>query len=126
MAKIKEPTKREKFAMLLPLVEGDEMLTKFVEHEIELLEAKSSKGSSKKSLEQEKFIDLIRDVLAECADEVGMQCGAIAKDERLASFEWADGKPTSSQRVSAMLKKMITAEDVVKTEVKGVSYFRLA
>ena len=122
--KVKEPTKREKFAMLLPMIEGNEMLTEFVKHEIELLEAKSSKGNAKKNEEQEAFMDILRDILAEKPNPV--QCGEIAKDERALAFAWKDGKVTSPQRVSAMLKKMVTAEDVVKTEVKGVSYFALA
>jgi hypothetical protein len=55
-----------------------------------------------------------------------MQCGAIAKDERAATFAWKDGKETSSQRVSAMLKKLVDKGDVVKTTDKKVTYFRLA
>ena len=122
----KKITKREKFEMVLKMVEGNDMLTEFINHEIELLENKSSKGSAKKSEEQEQFIDLIRDVLSECNDVKGMQCGAITKDERIASFKWADGKETSSQRVSAMLKKMKDSGDVVAVSDKKVTYFHLA
>ena len=122
----KKITKREKYEMLLDVVKGNDMLTEFINHEIELLTKKSSNGSAKKSEEQEKFIDLIRDVLAECADVRGMQCGAIAKDSRIAEFKWADGKETSSQRVSAMLKKMKDCGDVVTVTDKKVTYFSLA
>ena len=110
--------------MVLKMVEGNEMLTEFINHEIELLSNKSGKTSAKKTTEQEQFIDLIRDVLAEAPNP--MQCGAIAKDERIASFEWADKKETSPQRVSAMLKKMVDCGDVVKTTDKKVTYFALA
>ena len=120
----KKITKREKFEMVLKMVEGNEMLTEFINHEIELLSNKSGKTSAKKATEQEQFIDLIRDVLAEAPNP--MQCGAIAKDERIASFEWADKKETSPQRVSAMLKKMVDCGDVVKTTDKKVTYFALA
>ena len=120
----KKMTKREKFEMLLAKVEGDEMLTEFINHEIELLSAKASKGNAKKNAEQEAFIDLIRDVLSEAPNP--MQCGAIAKDERLLSFQWKDGNATSPQRVSAMLKKMVESGDVVKTVDKKTSYFALA
>ena len=120
----KKITKREKFEMVLKMVEGNEMLTEFINHEIELLSNKSGKTSAKKTTEQEQFIDLIRDVLAEAPNP--MQCGAIAKDERIASFEWADKKETSPQRVSAMLKKMVDCGDVVKTTDKKVTYFALA
>ena len=120
----KKMTKREKLEMLLAKVEGDEILTEFINHEIELLSAKVSKGNAKKNAEQEAFIDLIRDVLSEAPNP--MQCGAIAKDARLLGFAWKDGNATSPQRVSAMLKKMVESGDVVKTVDKKTSYFALA
>ena len=122
----KKITKREKFEMLKELVKDDVMLTEFLDHEIELLTKKASGGSAKKDEEQEAFFEVIRDILAECADAKGMQCGAITKDERAASFEWKDGKETSSQRVSAMLKKLVDKGDVVKVTDKKVTYFHLA
>ena len=122
----KKITKREKYEMLLGMVEGNDMLTEFINHEIELLTKKSSGGSAKKDEEQEAFFEVIRDILAECADVKGMQCGTIAKDARAASFEWKDKKETSSQRVSAMLKKLVDKGDVVKVTDKKVTYFRLA
>ena len=122
----KKITKREKYEMLLGMVEGNDMLTEFINHEIELLSKKSSGGSAKKDEEQEAFFEVIRDILAECADVKGMQCGAITKDERAVSFKWKDGKETSSQRVSAMLKKLVDKGDVVKVTDKKVTYFRLA
>ena len=122
----KKITKREKFEMLLKEVEGNEMLTEFINHEIELLTKKSGSSSAKRDSEVDKFLDLIRDVLAECSNALGMQCGAIAKDSRIAEFVWADKKETSPQRVSAMLKKLVDCGDVVKTVDKKVTYFRLA
>ena len=84
------------------------------------------KRQKKKDEAQEQFFDVIRDILAECADVKGMQCGAIAKDSRAAEFAWKDGKETSSQRVSAMLKKLVDKGDVVKVTDKKVTYFHLA
>ena len=120
----KKITKKEKFEMVLKAVEGNDMLTEFIAHEIELLSNKSGKASAKKTEEQDAFMDIIRDVLCESAE--GMQCGAITKDERIASFKWADGKETSSQRVSAMLKKMKDCGDVVTVTDKKATLFRLA
>ena len=122
----KKITKREKFEMVLKMVEGNDMLTEFISHEIELLSNKSSKGSAKKDEEQEAFFEVIRDILVECNHALGMQCGTIAKDERAATFAWKDGKETSSQRVSAMLTKLVAKGDVVKTTDKKTTYFRLA
>ena len=121
-------TKREKFEMAIAMAkaQGNEMLVEFFEHELELLANKSGKGSAKKSEEHEEFFEVIRDILAENSHALGMQCGAIAKDERAVNFKWKDNKETSSQRVSAMLSKMVANGDVVKTTDKKVTYFRLA
>lgn len=128
----KKMTKREKFALASAVINGNKvpteaeivMLNEFFDHEVELLEAKSSKGNAKKNDEQEAFMDIIRDVLAETPNP--MQCGAIAKNERIMDFAWKDGKATSPQRVSAMLSKMVAVGDVVKTSEKKVTYFALA
>ena len=120
----KKITKREKFEMVLALVEGNDMLTEFINHEIELLTNKASKSGDKKNEEHEAFFEVLRDVLVESANP--MTCGAILKDKRVAEFAWKDGNPSSSQRVSAMLKKLIDKGDVVKTIDKKVSYFALA
>jgi hypothetical protein len=121
----KKITKKEKFEMLLEKVADNEMLTEFINHEIELLTNKSSKGSAKKNEEHEAFFEVIRDILSESADVNGMRCNAIATHDLAKAFEWADKASTSPQRVSAMLKKMIANGDVEKVIVKGDSYFRL-
>jgi hypothetical protein len=122
----KKMTKREKYEIAIKMAEenGNDMLVEFFSHEIELLANKSGKSSAKKNTEQETFMDIIRDVLSEAPNP--MQCGAIAKDERILGFEWADGKETSPQRVSAMLKKMVDCGDVNKVVDKKITYFSLA
>ena len=122
----KKMTKREKYEIAIKMAEdnGNDMLVEFFSHEIELLTNKNGKSSAKKNTEQETFMDIIRDVLSEAPNP--MQCGAIAKDERILGFEWADGKETSPQRVSAMLKKMKDCGDVVAVTEKKITYFSLA
>ena len=122
----KKITKRDKYEMLLALVEGNEMLTDFINHEIELLQNKSSKSNAKKDEEQEAFFEVIRDILSESNHALGMQCGAVARDARALEFAWTDGNATSSQRVSSMLKKMMDKGDVIRTMDKKTTYFRLA
>lgn len=124
--KAKAPTQKQMYERIAKAMAEDKEVVAFCEKKIEQLENKSSKSSGKKSEEQEIFLDLIRDVLAECSEVKGMQCGAVAKDSRIAEFAWADGKETSSQRVSAMLKKLVDCGDVVKTTDKKITYFRLA
>lgn len=133
MATTTKITKRQKYEMLKAYVADNEMLTEFLDHEIELLTNKSSKGSTKKIAEQEAFMDVIRDVLAECGEE-GKTCAEILADERIIGFAWADNKATSSSRLTAYLTKMgePTDEhperlgDVKKVVVKKTPYFSLA
>ena len=131
MAEVKY-TQKQMFEEIIKMARGEptsipmDKVIEFAEKKIEQLANKSGKVSAKRTEEVEAFIDIVRDVLVECADVRGMQCGAIAKDKRIATFQWADGKETSSQRVSAMLKKMVESGDVVKVTDKKVTYFHLA
>lgn len=131
MAEVKY-TQKQMFEEIIKMASGKQTsipmdkVIEFAEKKIEQLANKSGKVSAKRTEEVDTFLDLIRDVLSESSNVLGMQCGAIAKDARIAEFKWADGKETSSQRVSAMLKKMAESGDVVKTTDKKVTYFRLA
>lgn len=134
MAEIKEIkyTQKQMYEAVIGMAKGEpvsipkDKVIEFAEKKLEQLANKSDKSSAKKTEEQEEFMDIIRDVLSECADVKGMQCGAIAKDNRIAEFAWADGRATSPQRVSAMLKKLVDCGDVVKVTDKKVAYFHLA
>ena len=124
-------TQKQMFEAVIAMASGENTVVpmdeviKFAEKKLTQLANKSASGSAKKDEEQEAFFEVIRDILAECNHALGMQCGAIAKDTRAATFEWKDGKETSPQRVSAMLKKLVDKGDVVKTTDKKVTYFRL-
>ena len=134
MAEIKEIkyTQKQMFEAVIKMANGEkteipmEKVVEFAEKKLEQLANKSGKTSAKRTKEVDIFLDLIRDVLAENANALGMQCGAIAKDSRIAEFAWEDGKEPSPQRVSAMLKKLVDCGDVVKTTDKKTTYFRLA
>ena len=134
MAEIKEIkyTQKQMFEEIIKMASGDpttipiDKVIEFAEKKLVQLDNKSGKVSAKRTEEVDTFLDLIRDVLSESSNVLGMQCGAIAKDSRIAEFVWADGKETSSQRVSSMLKKLVDCGDVVKTTDKKVTYFRLA
>jgi hypothetical protein len=134
MAEIKETkyTQKQMYEAVIGMARGEAVsipmgkVIEFAEKKLEQLANKSGKTSAKRTEEVDIFLDLIRDVLAESTDVKGMQCGAIAKDERIIGFAWADGKETSPQRVSAMLKKLVDCGDVVKVTDKKVSYFHLA
>lgn len=122
MAEKNKFTKRDKFEMLLRKVEGDEFLTEFINHEIELLSRKSK--STKPTPAQEDALavaDIIRDVLAESVK--GMTVGAILKDKRIAEYVKADGNSVSSQMVTAILSK--NPNDFVRTLDKKTALYSL-
>lgn len=123
--KVKAPTQKELYERIMAQMSNDSEVVAFCEKKIGQLERKTSSGNSKKDIEQTAFCDLIVDVLVEYG-EGKMKCGDILKDNRIANFEWADGKTTSSQRVSAMLKKMVDKGDIVKSTEKKDTFFSLA
>lgn len=129
--KVKAPTQKQMYEAIISLAKGEQTsipmdkVVEFAEKKIDQLARKTSSGNSKKEVEQTSFCDLIVDVIVESANGK-LKCGEILKDARIAEFEWADGKPTSSQRVSAMLKKMVDKGDLVKSTEKKETFFSLA
>lgn len=123
MAEIKRTQKMD-YTDLMGLAESANRpdLVEFCEKKIAQLDKK--RATAKADEEKEAFQDVIRDVLIENGKP--MKCGEVLADERIATFAWKDGKKTSSQRVTSHLKQMITAGDVVKSSVKGESFFTLA
>lgn len=121
--KVKAPTQKEMYERIIAQTEDKEIVA-FCEKKIEQLARKASSGGDKKNEEHEEFMDIIRDILSE-SESGKMKCGDILRDERAANFEWKDGKATSSQRVSAILKKMVDKGDVAKVTDKKDTLFYL-
>lgn len=118
-AKVKAPTKKENFEGIRQFLEdnGKSDWADVMAHEIELLERKISKGNPVKTAEQNDVIEKIKDVLF---DNVGkpMRVSEMLKYPTLANY--------TSQKLSAMLSKMIESGDVTKTVDKKVAYFSIA
>ena len=117
--KVKAPTKRENFEGIRQFLEdnGKSEWAEVMAHEIELLERKASKGNPVKTAEQNEVIEKIKDVLFE---NVGnpMRVSEMLKYLTLADY--------TSQKLSAMLSKMVESGDVTKTVDKKVTYFSIA
>lgn len=109
--------------MLLALasVKENDMLSKFIKHEIELLDRKNSKSATLTKAQKDAIAvgEIVRDILAE---NERMTVGAILKDERIASYVKADGNGVSSQMLTAILSK---SSDFVNVKEKKVSYYSL-
>lgn len=116
----KKVTKKEMFAKLYALVENSTTDNKadllgFIDHEVELLEKKSSKvtltATQKANLE---VLEVIKEVLA---DKPNSTVSELIKDERLSAY--------TNQKISALLKKLIDGGEVEKATDKKVSRFAL-
>ena len=116
-------TKMEKFAMVKAMLENSNveqkgMLIEFVEHEMDLLSRKSSKGTQTKTQkENEILLDRLEEALEEMTDWVTIS--------EFQEFSCADVARLSNQKLSALLRKLIDRGSVVKTTEKKKSFFAL-
>ena len=111
----KKMTKKEYFGVLLEMVNGNEDLTNFITHEIELLDRKASKsGQTKTQKENETIMERIVEVLGEIGKPVTIT------ELQSANVEMGE---FSNQKLSALLKKLVDSNQVVKTVDKKKSYF---
>ena len=128
----KKITKREKYEMLLGLVEGNDMLTEFINHEIDLLSRKSSKSATLSPAQKDALAiaELIKDELAKCEDSKGMTVGALLKAEPIKSYVRHNGEGVSSQVITAIFTKNTVSDsnpnaDFIRTVEKKVAYYSL-
>ena len=117
----KKLTKKENFAKLYELVEKSTAENKaellgFIDHEVELLDKKSSKvtmtATQKANL---GLLDTIRETLGGMTEPVTIS--DLIKTDALSGY--------TNQKISALMKKLVDGGEVEKTSVKKVSYFRI-
>ena len=116
-------TKKDWFATIRAMVEGsgnereDEILA-FIDHEVELLEKKSSKsGQTKTQKENVEVVAKIENALREVGKAVTIT-ELQTTSEEMGAY--------SNQKLSALLKQMVSKGTVVRTEDKKKAYFSLA
>lgn len=122
----KKITKKDMFNEIIKMMNGEQMsisaqaVIDFANHEIELLNKKSSSSSGKPTktqLENEGYKEVILEALA-TADKP-MTISEI--------MEYADGlEGLKNQRVSALMTQLKNAGKVIRTEEKKKAYFSLA
>jgi long-subunit acyl-CoA synthetase (AMP-forming) len=119
----KKITKKEMFAQVIAMAQGKEVtvtadeLVAFATHEIELLEKKAnskSKADTEKAVADSKLMSAIVDHLAETGK-------ALTVSELMTEVAELDG--LSNQKVSALMKKLVDADKVVKATDKRKSVF---
>ena len=116
-------TKREMFGMVMAVVEecsapNKAEMVDFINHELELLNRKSSKsGQTKTQKENELLMAQLVMALEEMERPV-----TISEFQATSEFEVAT---LSNQKLSALMKKLVESGKVVKTIDKKKSYFAL-
>ena len=124
MIMTKKITKKEMFAMVAKVVENSEVTNKaemleFIAHEVELLEKKNSKTApTKTQKENEVLMAQLLEALAEFDRPI-----TVSELMKESSHEVAT---LSNQKLSALLKKLVDTQKVVKSTEKKKSYFSLA
>ena len=111
-------TKRDFYGELRELVGENAELVAFIDHELELLDKKSSsKAPTKTQQENENIMVTIKNELAQIGRPVTIT-ELQGESEELASY--------SNQKLSALLKKLVDTNQVVKVVDKKKSYFSIA
>ena len=118
----KKMTKKEKFEMLKALVADNDMLVEFIDHEIELLDNKKSKGNAKANEKLAGEVELVYNALVSVGraitpSELIAECGL----EELAN----ENGIVSTQKISAMLKKLVDSGRIEKYMDKKKTYFKI-
>ena len=116
-------TKAQKFQILadLPAVKADPMLSEFIAHEMELL-AKKNTAEKKPTAQQEANAGIKSGVLAVMQDNPNK---LYTVSELLKAVPNLPDTMTN-QRMSAIVRQMVDAGQVKRTEDKRKAYFSLA
>ena len=120
----KRMTKKEMFAVIAETINAVEVENKaemlnFIDHEIELLEKKSSKSGQTKTQKENELLK------AELLTALGEMDKPVTISEFCERTSHPVGK-LSNQKLSALLNQMVKAETVIKTVEKKKSYFAVA
>lgn len=119
---VEKMTKKQKFEMLKALVADNAMLVEFIDHEIELLDNKKSKGNAKANEKMATEVELVFNALVLVNRD-------ITPSELIAETDLSilknDSGTVSPQKVSALLKKLVDCGRVERYSDKKKTYFRI-
>lgn len=118
----KKMTKKEMFTLIATLNASNQAIVDFCNHEIELLDNKKSNGNKKANEKMEKSVELVYTALV----SVGR---AVTTSELIAETDLSalvnESGVVSTQKVSAMLKKLKEQGKVESYTDKKKTYFRI-
>lgn len=109
-------TQKELFTEILDKVADDELLTEFVNYQLDMLARKSANRTTKK--ESAEDVELMKDIIDIIGDN------SVSTQDIIKDFS-ERGRYISSQKVTAIMKKLVDNGKVEKTVEKRVSYYTL-
>ena len=118
----KKMTKKEMFTLIATLNATNTEIVDFCNHEIELLDRKKSNGNAKANEKMDKQVELVYSVLEK--ENAVMTVSEIIASGNLDELANENGV-VSTQKVSAILKKLVDSGRVVKFTEKKKTYFRI-
>ena len=126
MAETKKLTKRDYFSQLREIVKDNESLVAFIDHEIELLNKKNSSKSdapSKTQIENQALSNEILDIMVGL--DTAKTITELINDTEIGKLTFGkENKAMTNQKLSRLVNDLAKANKVVRTETKGVAYFK--
>ena len=118
----KKMTKKEMFTLIATLNASNQEIVDFCNHEIELLERKKSQGNAKANEKMENAVELVYNALANVGKAVAVS--ELIAESNLDELANESGV-VSTQKVSALLKKLVDGGRVEKFTDKKKTYFKV-
>ena len=118
----KKMTKKEMFTLIATLNASNQAIVEFCNHEIELLDNKKSNGNKKANEKVAKETEIVYNALVGVGRAV--TASELIAETDLSALENESGV-VSTQKVSAMLKKLVESGKVEKYTDKKKTYFKI-
>ena len=118
----KKMTKKEMFNLIATLNANDQAIVDFCNHEIELLDRKKSQGNAKANEKMDNQVELVYSALVTVGKPTtASELIAQGNLDELAN----DSGVVSTQKVSALLKKLYDNKRIDKFTDKKKTYFKI-
>ena len=118
----KKMTKKEMFTLIATLNASNQAIVDFCNHEIELLDNKKSNGNKKANEKVAKETEIVYNALVSVGRAV--TASELIAENTLDELANESGV-VSTQKVSAMLKKLVESGKVEKFTDKKKTYFKV-
>jgi hypothetical protein len=114
-------TKKEQFAKVRAILaeKGENDLVAFIDHEVELLTAKNSRRSNKPTKTQRENVVLAEKILESMTAGKAVTISEIQRN-------CVDVRELSNQKVSAIVRSLVSDGKLNRSEVKGKAFFTKA